>query len=159
MRGQIKDLQDELRDIDTGIDDTIHSAKDYNMLDKFDAANQAIDHFVTINYENSPCGYYPNSIGRSDMDATKAPVDANGEGQRNGLYSRYSNMEVPTFHVTGWWDIFIDGSIETHKLIQDNITQRRDLQKIVIGPWAHQTVASTKTGDRIYPKNTKTLPR
>lgn len=159
LRGQIKDLQDELRDIDTGIEDTIHSAKDYNMLDKFDAANQAIDHFVTINYENSPCGYYPNSIGRSDMDATKAPVDANGEGQLNGSYSRYSNMEVPTFHVTGWWDIFIDGSIETHKLIQDNITQRKDLQKIVIGPWAHQTVASTKTGDRIYPKNTKDITK
>ena len=159
LRGQIKDLQDELRNMDTGIDDTIHTALDYNMADKFEAANKAIDHFVTVNYENSPCGYYPNSIGRSDMDASKAPVDINGEGDKNGTYSRYRNIEVPTFHVSGWWDIFVDGSIETHKFIQDNITQKKNLQKIVIGPWAHQTISSTKTGDKTYPQNVKDITK
>ncbi|MEZ5025316.1 MAG: CocE/NonD family hydrolase [Chitinophagales bacterium] len=159
LRGQIKDTDDNLRDIDTGINDTIHSSKDYNTLDKFDAANLAIDHFVSIRYENSPCGAYPNSIGRSDMDASKAPVDANGEGDKNGTYSRYSNMEVPAFHVSGWWDIFVDGSIETHRFMQDNITQKKNLQKIVIGPWAHQTVTSTETGDKVYPKNVEDITR
>lgn len=159
LRGQIKDTRDELMGIDTGIDDDIHSSKDYNTPDKFDAANKAIDHFVTVRYENSPCGYYPNSIGRSDMDASKAPVDINGEGQKDGAYSRYKNMEVPTFHVAGWWDIFVDGSLETHKFIQDNITQKKNLQKIVMGPWAHQTIASTKTGDKIYPKNVTDITR
>ncbi len=153
LRGQIKDTRDEDRGIDGGLNDDIHSSLDYNTPDKFDAANKAIDHFVTIRYENSPAGYYPNSIGRSDMDATKAPVDINGESDKNGTYSRYKNIEVPTFHVSGWWDIFVDGSIETQKLIQDNITQKKNLQKIVIGPWAHQTIASTKTGDKTYPKN------
>ncbi|HRH57143.1 MAG TPA: CocE/NonD family hydrolase [Chitinophagales bacterium] len=153
LRGQIKDTRDEDKYIDTGIDDDIHSSVDYGTPDKFDAANKAIDHFVTVRYENSACGYYPNSIGRSDMDASKAPVDINGEGDKNGTYSRYKNIEVPTFHVAGWWDIFVDGSIETHKFIQDNITQKKNLQKIVIGPWAHQTIASSRTGDKTYPKN------
>lgn len=153
LRGQIKDTRDEDIAIDMSINDDIHSSKDYGTADKFEAANKAIDHFVTIKYENSPAGYYPNSIGRSDMDASKAPVDINGEGDKNGTYSRYSNIEVPTFHVAGWWDIFVDGSMETHKLIQDNITAKKNLQKIIIGPWAHQTIASTKTGDKTYPKN------
>ncbi|MFN8238871.1 MAG: CocE/NonD family hydrolase [Chitinophagales bacterium] len=159
LRGQIKDTRDDLMNIDTGIDDDIHSSKDYNTPDKFDASNKAIDHFVTVRYENSPCGYYPNSIGRSDMDASKAPVDINGEGQKNGAYSRYKNIEVPTFHVAGWWDIFVDGSLETHKFIQDNITQKKNLQKIVMGPWAHQTIASTRTGDKTYPKNVTDITR
>lgn len=159
LRGQIKDTRDDLMGIDTGIDDDIHSSKDYNTPDKFDASNKAIDHFVTVRYENSPCGYYPNSIGRSDMDASKAPVDINGEGQKNGAYSRYKNIEVPTFHVAGWWDIFVDGSLETHKFIQDNITQKKNLQKIVMGPWAHQTIASTHTGDKTYPKNVTDITR
>jgi predicted acyl esterase len=153
LRGQIKDTRDEDMAIDTGLDDAIHSSKDYNTPDKFDAANKAIDHFVTVRYENSPAGYYPNSIGRSDMDASKAPVDINGEGQKDGAYSRYKNIEVPTFHVAGWWDIFVDGSMESHKFIQDNITAKKNLQKIIIGPWAHQTIASTRTGDKVYPKN------
>jgi predicted acyl esterase len=159
LRGQIKDTRDELMDIDTGIDDDIHSSKDYNTPDKFDASNKAIDHFVTIRYEGSPCGYYPNSLGRSDMDASHAPVDANGEGQKNGAYSRYRNIEVPTFNVAGWWDIFVDGSIETCQFIQNNITQKKNLQKIIIGPWAHQTIASTHTGDKTYPKNVIDITR
>lgn len=73
LRGQIKDTRDEDMAIDGGLNDDIHSSKDYNTADKFEAANKAIDHFVTIRYENSPAGYYPNSIGRSDMDASKAP--------------------------------------------------------------------------------------
>ena len=153
LRGQIKDTRDDLWNIDSGLNDSIHSSKDYNTVDKFEASNKAIDHFVTVQYENSPAGYYPNSIGRSDMDASKAPVDINGEGAKNGAYSRYKNIEVPTFHVAGWWDIFVDGSLETHRFIQDNITQKKNLQKIIIGPWAHQTIASTKTGDKVYPKN------
>lgn len=153
LRGQIKDTRDDLRPFDTGLDDDIHSSADYGVADKFEASNLAIDHFVTVRYENSPCGYYPNSIGRSDMDASKAPVDANGEGAKNGAFSRYRNIEVPTFHVAGWWDIFVDGSLETHKFIQDNITQKKNLQKIIMGPWAHQTIASTRTGDKTYPKN------
>ena len=153
LRGQIKDTRDELMGIDTGINDSIHSSKDYGTPDKFDAANKAIDHFVTVRYESSPCGYYPNSIGRSDMDASKAPVDINGESDKNGTYSRYKNIEVPTFSVSGWWDIFVDGSLETQDLIQKNITQKKNLQKIIVGPWAHQTIASTHTGDKTYPKN------
>lgn len=153
LRGQIKDTRDDLMNIDGSIDDDIHSSKDYNLPDKFDAANKAIDHFVTIRYNGSPCGYYPNSIGRKDMDGSQAMVDINGESDPNGTYSRYKNMEVPIFAVSGWWDIFVDGQIETHSLLTGNLTQKKNLQKLVIGPWAHQTIAQRKTGDKIYPKN------
>jgi hypothetical protein len=52
----------------------------------FDAAALAIDHFVSIRYEDSEtgdllrAGYYPNSAGRPEMDITRATVDMNGEG-------------------------------------------------------------------------------
>jgi hypothetical protein len=29
----------------------------------------------------------------------------------------------------------------------------RNLQKLVIGPWAHQTMGNRTTGDRTYPEN------
>jgi len=159
LRGQIKDTRDDLMDIDASIDDDIHSSKDYNLPDKFTASNKAIDHFVTVRYDGSPCGYYPNSIGRKDMDASQAMVDANGESDPNGTYSRYKNMEVPIFAVSGWWDIFIDGSIETHSLLTGNLSQKKNLQKLIIGPWAHQTIATRKTGDKIYPKNIQDITK
>jgi predicted acyl esterase len=159
LRGQIKDLDDDLIGIDQGIQDSIHSSKDYNLPDKFYAANKAIDHFVTVQYEGYPAGYYPNSIGRKDMDGSKAMVDEFGEGSATGTFSRYTNMEVPSFQVAGWWDIFIDGQIETTNLVQKHITQKKNLQKIIIGPWAHQTIAGRTTGDKTYPKNIADLTK
>lgn len=156
LRGQIADTEDEKMDIDFDMFNNIHTSFDYGTQDKFEAANLAIDHFSVVKYNNGPAGYYPNSIGRGDMDATRAPVDSTGESDKNGTYSRYSNMEVPAFHVGGWWDIFVDGTLATFNLQRKNVSEtygNKDLIKVVMGPWAHQTIASTKTGDMEYPKN------
>ena len=143
------------------IQNNIHSSFDYHLPNKFVAANKAIDHFVEIQYTDangvkSPAGYYPNSVGRSDMDISRAVVDVNGEGNINGTYSRYKNMEVPAYHLTGWWDIFIDGQIETWAFMRKNLDRTKKnykLQKLVIGPWAHQTIGQRTTGDMTYPSN------
>lgn len=157
LKGQIfTGTNDDLNDIDNDIDNSLHSASDYGLPNKFEAATRAINHFSSVRYENGPAGYYPNSVGRRDMDASRAPVDAQGEGDANGTFSRYSNMEVPAFHLTGWWDIFIDGQIETWNLMRQHLDptkKNKDLQKLVIGPWAHQTIGSRTTGDMTYPEN------
>ena len=88
------------------------------------------------------------------MDASAAPVDANGEGSATGQFSRYTNMNVPTLNLTGWWDIFIDGQIDTWTQMKKyTLPQVKDKQYIVIGPWAHQTIGQTKTGDMQYKSN------
>lgn len=156
LRGQIADTEDEKMDIDFDMFNNIHTSFDYGTQDKFEAANLAIDHFSTVRYLGGPAGYYPNAIGRKDMDASRAPVNEFGESDPNGQYSRYTNMEVPTFHVGGWWDIFVDGIFETFNLQRHHVSDslgNKDLIKVVMGPWAHQTIASTKTGDMEYPAN------
>jgi len=160
IRGQIVDTRDDLMDIDDDYHNSIHTSFDYNTADKFEASNLAIDHFVSVAYGNSTPGYYPNTIGRMDMDVSRAMVDENGEGDINGQYSRYTNMEVPVFHVAGWYDIFIDGSIESHNLQKhylDPTLPNKQLQKIVIGPWAHQTISGRTTGDVTYPENVTSI--
>lgn len=162
LRGQLVDTRDDLMDIDMDLQDNIHSSKDYGVANKFIAANKAIDHFVSIPYEGSPPGYYPNSIGRKDMDGSRAMINEMGESDPNGTVSRYTNMEVPTFMVAGWWDIFVDGSIETWALQRNHISSESSAKKkikIIIGPWAHQTISSRTTGDVTYPQNVKDLTK
>jgi predicted acyl esterase len=157
LKGQIfTGTDDNLNGIDNDIDNSLHSATDYGLPNKFEAANRAINHFTSVRYGNSPAGYYPNSIGRADMDASRAPVNSLGLGDANGQVNRYTNMEVPMFHFTGWWDIFIDGQIETWQLLKQHLDPNKKskyLQKLVIGPWAHQTMGSRTTGDMSYPEN------
>lgn len=173
LRGQIADTDDNANAYDFNINDSIHSSNDYNAPSKFVAANRAIDHFSTIRYDlngngtleaSEVCGYYPNSIGRADMDASHAPTNAQGESVAadgftplSGLsYNRYRNLDVPIYHLTGWWDIFIDGQLQTWRYTRQHLQSafnNQKNQKIVIGPWAHQTIGGRKTGDREYPAN------
>ena len=136
-----------------------------------------------------PAGLYPNATGRREMDASRAMVDAMGESVSRGkivdgvvvdvpdddpdgipgmgstprpglTHSRYSNMEVPAYHLTGWYDIFIDGQIETWAQMRQHLNPaqtNQQLQKLVIGPWAHQTIGNVTTGDRNYPDNVSEL--
>ncbi len=142
---------------DNDVQNEIHSSFDYGMPNKFVAANNTIDHFSSYRYFDlngnlGPAGYYPNSSGRKDMDASRAMVNQNGEGDINGTKSRYTNMEVPIYNLTGWWDIFIDGQIESRNYAEKYLSNsygNKNLQKIVIGPWAHQTVGSRETGDMV----------
>lgn len=185
LKGQIfTGTDDDLIPIDNDMQNNIHSSADYNLpqsivvnsvvhefqQNKFDAANLAIDHFCSVQYEdqfgNKTCGYYPNFVGRAEIDVSRALVDANGEGAIDGTHSRFENMEVPGYHLCGWWDIFVDSQTESwanmrrhlspNKFNRPGVTNR-ELQKLVLGPWAHQTIGSTTTGDRTYPENVNDL--
>ena len=182
LKGQIFNIiHDELISVDSGRQNAVHTSADYNLpqidtlnaivrtyqQNKFDAATLAVDHFTVHRYHNrdgslSTAGFYPSSPGRCDMDASAAPVNENGEAVDpvtqlplpNLNYSRYSNLDVPAFHITGWWDIFTEGQINTmNYTMRDLNTPNKYLQKIAIGPWAHQTTAQVTTGDRTYPNN------
>ncbi|MEX0813512.1 MAG: CocE/NonD family hydrolase [Chitinophagales bacterium] len=176
IRGQIFDVEDDSIQFDNDEFNDLHTPFDYGLPNKFDAANLAIDHFISVRYESGdgnglgPAGYYPNSPGRTEMDASFAPVNAQGESVVGALnpngyegiqeplpnlnYSRYTNMDVPAYHLSGWWDIFTDGQIDTWRKMRENIQgKNKGLQKLVIGPWAHQTIGGTETGDMVYKDN------
>lgn len=160
ISGQYDALDDGQIPNDTSLNNDIHTSADFNLPDKHAVAQGAIEHFVSERYNGLHCGYYPDSPTRCDMDASFAPVDASGEGDANGQYSRYTNLEVPMMHISGWWDIFIDGQIFTNNLVRRNVstTYGNNLkQKIIIGPWAHQTIGNTTTGDMTYPINVKDI--
>lgn len=188
LKGQIfTGTDDDLNAVDNDRQNSIHSSVDYALpqidtlngvprtyeQNKFDAATLAIDHFTVHRYTRpdgtlSNAGFYPNAIGRPDMDGSVAPVNQYGEAvdpiTQEALpdlnYSRYTNLDVPTFHVSGWWDIFTEGQINTQNYTMDVLTSpNKNLQKIVLGPWAHQTIASRITGDRYYPVNVSDITR
>jgi len=157
VKGQIVDLEDDVEN-DVDIHNSHHTATDYNMTDKNEVVERCIDHFSVSKYGNKFSSAYPNSSMRPEMDASLAPVNAEGFGDINGSFSKYSNMEVPMYHITGWWDIFVNGQIDTYNNIKATVSAANSsLQKMIIGPWAHQTTGGVETGDLIYPENVKSI--
>ncbi len=153
LSGQMEDVA-VVNPNDTDVQNNIHSTFDYGNLEPDDIINLAIDQFSALPDDNGFSAMYPNYLQRCDMDASFAPVNEQGESDANGNYSRYTNMEVPAYHLSGWWDIFVDGQIDTYHQIMDHTSApNRQLQKLVIGPWTHGTIGMDSVGDVRYPES------
>jgi uncharacterized protein len=69
--------------------------------------------------------------------------------QRMSIREKYAQMDVPAFHLTGWYDDL------THETILNFTNMRkssrsenaRRWQKLLIGPWGHGVRADSKYGD------------
>lgn len=157
ITGQMIDLDDNINGTDNSIYNNLHSSSDYGYPDKMSLTNDLIDWYVSEKFPSSPSGAYPTSLLRKDLDASMAPVNNQGYSDPNGTVSRYKNLNVPPYHITGWWDIFINGQIETF----NNIRKANPLlqQRMIIGPWTHQTIGMDVVGDVTYPSNVLDLLR
>ncbi|MFX0163854.1 MAG: CocE/NonD family hydrolase [Candidatus Hodarchaeota archaeon] len=66
----------------------------------------------------------------------------------------YSNVSVYGIHVGGWYDHFLQGTIDGYIGYDDHGTiTARGHQKLIIGPWTHVNFMTTEQGDLIYPRN------
>ncbi len=70
------------------------------------------------------------------------------------LNERIPDVNVPMYHLAGWFDIFLESQIEAFINLQFNGGPlARGNQKIIIGPWGHLTFGQTVQGDLIFPSN------
>jgi predicted acyl esterase len=156
LTGQIVDLTDNLIGIDDDLQNNIHTSLDYGLSNKMEVAERAIDSYSISKLSDGKSFQMPNAIGRKGFDIDHAPVDEHGMGDLNGAFNRYSNMEVPTYYLTGWYDIFVDGTFETFNKHRYNLKPElgnKDKVKLVVGPWAHQTITDQTSGDVTYPES------
>jgi hypothetical protein len=67
----------------------------------------------------------------------------------------HHRFQVPVYHLGGWYDIFLQGTIENFRGLRQNAgtALARDNQKLVIGPWIHGStnVGKTEVGELRFP--------
>ncbi len=70
------------------------------------------------------------------------------------LGPHYSNVSVYGIHVGGWYDHFLQGTLDGY-IGYDDIgeTQARGHQKLIMGPWTHGSIYGGQQGELIYPEN------
>jgi putative CocE/NonD family hydrolase len=65
--------------------------------------------------------------------------------------ARHAEFEAPAFHLTGWYDTLLNGTIRNFTGLRRHArtARARDGQRLVIGPWTHArpTLGTTKIGD------------
>jgi putative CocE/NonD family hydrolase len=67
----------------------------------------------------------------------------------------HHRFQVPVYHLGGWYDIFLKGTIENFQGLRRNAgtALARQNQKLVIGPWVHgpTNVGKVEVGDLKFP--------
>ncbi|HTS52058.1 MAG TPA: CocE/NonD family hydrolase [Burkholderiales bacterium] len=67
----------------------------------------------------------------------------------------HSRFQVPVYHLGGWYDIFLKGTLENFAGLRKNAATAlaRDNQKLVIGPWVHgpTNVGKVEVGELKFP--------
>lgn len=68
-------------------------------------------------------------------------------------------VKVPGFHVGGWFDTFVQGTIDAFISRQEHGGEgAKGKQKLVIGPWSHFWPTTLKIGDFEVPEQGRTPP-
>lgn len=143
---------------DNDIHNDVHSIFDYGNIPAGQVYEDALDMITTVPDQNGFTGMYPNYDRRWDVDASKAFVNASGNSDPNGMINRYTHLELPIYHLTGWWDIFIDGQLDTYQYVMNNTSSEiQSNQKIIIGPWTHATIGESNVGDINFPSSVTDL--
>jgi putative CocE/NonD family hydrolase len=91
-------------------------------------------------------------VARYLTDYLRYPEDGPPDW-RNNLERQHGEIDVPMYHVTSWYDIFLHGGLANFAgLRRGAMTEAaRAAQKLLVGPWAHlfpyTSPTSTGTGD------------
>jgi putative CocE/NonD family hydrolase len=65
------------------------------------------------------------------------PIDDPAAADRARLNDAYDQVRVPSLHTGGWFDIFLQGTLDNYAAMAAAGTDAR----LVIGPWAHESFA------------------
>lgn len=72
---------------------------------------------------------------------------------------QYGNVQTPGLHEGGWYDIFLQGTLDGFTGYQHSGgTGAAGNQKVIIGPWTHGGFGSLTQGELTYPANSITPP-
>ncbi|MFW9946789.1 MAG: CocE/NonD family hydrolase [Candidatus Odinarchaeota archaeon] len=84
----------------------------------------------------------------------KDELKYNSTSLSNSIGPNYSNISVYGIHVGGWYDHFLQGTIDGYIGYDDYGKPRaQGHQKLIMGPWTHGSIYGGKQGELIYPDN------
>ena len=87
--------------------------------------------------------YYKEWLAHPTRDAFWEPIT---------IEAAHSRIHAPALNLGGWFDLFIRGTLRNFTgMRRDGPTERsRDGQRLVVGPWAHGTQLTARTGNRVF---------
>lgn len=101
------------------------------------------DELVSRSYWELPSGKMPAiaRFGGPEL-GTQRVLDEPDSADFNRVAGHYSDVTIPSLNIAGWYDIFMQGSLDNFS----GMAERGTPAKLVVGPWSHQSIHGMSAG-------------
>lgn len=90
-------------------------------------------------YLHTPLNSFPYLSDNTEFTSVFEHYIRDGYYDYYDIPSNFSNIKIPIYHLGGWYDTFLDGTIKNYQGLQQNGGQgAKGNQKLLVGPWTHQ---------------------
>ncbi len=103
------------------------------------------EHAMTLWLQDQGASFFIEDLMKDNMYSK-----TNSYWNDTDLFTRKANLTIPATHISGWFDMFTREQIDTFKLYQESSAPD---QHLVIGPWSHGTISTSKSGSLTFPEN------
>lgn len=121
-----------------------HAGDMMSLMQKLPALVSSIDHIDAL-YRTIPLADVPDPdhVIRWFFETMSLGVDAPELGALN-TDSRYGEVQVPTLHIAGWYDIFLGETLRQYEIMRRlAIARGTTPPRLIIGPWTHGNFGSS----------------
>ena len=135
-------------DLETGVDHILRSAASAeDGMGRVDALIDDYDRLARDGYADLPVHEAPvlQRHGVPDLGTIGMLADPE-RADWSRVEGRHERVTVPTFHIAGWHDIFLQGTIDNYAAMAALGRPAR----LVVGPWHHTATWSDPVGERCF---------
>lgn len=105
-----------------------------------------MDTMPTQTYWQLPSGAHPAlaAMGQPDIGVARALADPATTDECR-VANRYDEIEIPSLSLAGWYDVFLQGSLDNFTGMQT----RGRTARLIVGPWHHGSLGTPLGGGQV----------
>lgn len=97
--------------------------------------------------------FVENQLPSSALDVICGGYENKKLVEKMTFSERYKNMSVPSLHIGGWYDVFLNGTLSNYMGIKKSArSEAAEKSRLIIGPWSHWS-RNERLGDMFFGLN------
>jgi putative CocE/NonD family hydrolase len=116
------------------------------MMTKMMTTVRDIDCLASRTYWQLPSGAQPAIVasGQPDVGVARALADP-ATTDESRVSNRYDEIDLPTLNFAGWYDVFLQGSLDNYV----GMRSRGRTARLIVGPWWHESMLVPTSGGQV----------